>query len=134
MMLAVIVLLGGVFAVLVIEIFCACATVRVLSFFLWQTPPLPVGWWLLISCLFGACVLYLASAIAAIQDRRELRMLRQRVAELEQVQVKMTNGPPQAFPPPVVPIPRINCPLPPSTPQRKSSNSRRLFLVPQRVS
>jgi len=118
MMLAVIVLLGGVFAVLVIENFSAFATVTRLSFFLWQTPPLPVGLWLLISCLFGACVLYLASAIAAIQDRRELRMLRQRVAELEQVQVKMTNGPPQAFPPPVVPMPGIHGPLPPSSPHQ----------------
>src|SRR5260370_35151267 len=92
MMLAVIVLLGGVFAVLVIENFSAFATVTRLSFFLWQTPPLPVGLWLLISCLFGACMLDLASAIAAIQDRRELRMLRRRGAELEQVQVKMQRG------------------------------------------
>jgi hypothetical protein len=35
-------------------------------------------------------------------------MLRQRVAELEQVQVKMTSGPLQAFPPPVVPMPGIH--------------------------
>jgi uncharacterized integral membrane protein len=80
MVLVVIVLFGGVFAVLVIENFSAFAAVTRLSFFLWQTPPLPVGLWLLISCLFGACMLYLASAIAAIQDRRELRVLRQRVA------------------------------------------------------
>jgi uncharacterized integral membrane protein len=116
MVLVVIVLLGGVFAVLVIENFSAFATVARLSFFLWQTPPLPVGLWLLISCLFGACMLYLASAIAAIQDRRELRTLRQRVAELEQVQA-MTSGPLQAFPPPVVPMPGIHGPLPPSSPQ-----------------
>ena len=117
MVLVVIVLFGGVFAVLVIENFSAFAAVTRLSFFLWQTPPLPVGLWLLISCLFGACMLYLASAIAAIQDRRELRMLRQRVAELEQVQAKMTSGPLQAFPPPVVPMPGIHGPLPPTSPQ-----------------
>jgi uncharacterized integral membrane protein len=118
MVLVVIVLFGGVFAVLVIENFSAFAAVAQLSFFLWQTPSLPVGLWLLISCLFGACMLYLASAISAIQDRRELRMLRQRVAELEQAQVKMTSRPLQAFPPPVVPMPGIPGPLPPSIPQR----------------
>ncbi len=108
MVLVVIVLLGGAFAVLVIENFSAFATVARLSFFVWQTPPLPVGLWLLISCLFGACMLYIVSAIAAIRERRELRMLRQRVAELEQAQ------PLQAFPPPVVPMPGIPGPLPPS--------------------
>jgi uncharacterized integral membrane protein len=118
MVFVVIVLLGGVFAVLVIENFSAFATVARLSFFVWQTPPLPIGLWLLISCLFGACMLYVASAIAAIQERRELRMLRQRVADLEQAQVKRTSEPLQAFPPPVVPMPGIHGPLPPSNPQQ----------------
>lgn len=58
-------------------------------------------------------MLYAVSAIGAIQERRELRILRQRVAELEQAQVKMTSGPLQAFPPPVVPMPGILGPLPP---------------------
>ena len=114
MVLVVIVLSGGVFAVLVIENFSAFAAAARLSFFVWQTPPLPIGLWLLISCLFGASILYLASAISAIQDRRELRTLRQRVAELEQAQVEMTSGSLQTFPPPVVRMPGIHGPLPPS--------------------
>ena len=115
MVLVVILLSGGVFAVLVIENFSAFAAVAQLSFFIWQTPSLPVGLWLLISCLFGACMLYAASAIGARQERRELRMLRQRVAELEQARV---SGLPQAFPPPVVPMPGIPGPLPPSIPRQ----------------
>src|SRR5258708_28789675 len=103
MVLVVIVLFGGVFAVLVIENFSAFAAVTRLSFFLWQTPPLPVGLGLLISCLFGACVLYLASAIAAIQDRSQLRILPPRGSEPEPVSVKMTTGPLHAFPHPVHP-------------------------------
>src|SRR5438132_14268176 len=111
MVLVVIVLLGGVFAVLVIENFPAFAAVTRLSFFLWQTPPLPVGLWLLISCLFGACMLYLASAIAAIQDRRELLMLRQSVADVELAQSKMTSVPLHAFTPAVVPWPGLQYPF-----------------------
>src|SRR5260370_38777591 len=83
MVLVVIVLFGGVFAVLVIENFSAFAAVTRLSFFLWQTPPLPVGLWLLISCLFGACMLYIASPMADIQDRRVLRILRRCATDIE---------------------------------------------------
>src|SRR5260370_14560553 len=110
MVLVVIVLFGGVFAVLVIENFSAFAAVTRLSFFLWQTPPLPVGLWLLISCLFGACMLYLASAIAAIHERRELRMLRQRVAELDHLQAKTTSGPLRPLGAPGVRMPGIHAP------------------------
>ena len=116
--LLVIVLLGGTLAVLVIENLSSFATVAQLSFFVWQTPPIPIGLWLLISCLFGALLLYMVSAKAAWQERRELRMLRQRVAELErsqaQVQARGPQGPMQAFAPPAVPMPGVSTgPLPP---------------------
>lgn len=116
--LLVIVLLGGTLAVLVIENLSSFATVAQLSFFVWQTPPIPIGLWLLISCVFGALLLYIVSVKAALQERRELRMLRQRVAELErsqaQVQARGSLGPRQAFPPPTVPMPGVSTgPLPP---------------------
>ncbi len=117
-MLLVIVLLGGTLTVLVIENISSFVTVAQLSFFVWQTPPLPIGLWLLISCLFGALLLYVVSVKVALQERRELRMLRQRVAELErsqaQVQARGPRGPMQAFPPPTVPMPGVSTgPLPP---------------------
>ena len=117
-MLLVIVLLGGTLTVLVIENISSFVTVAQLSFFVWQTPPLPIGLWLLISCLFGALLLYVVSVKVALQERRELRMLRQRVAELErsqaQGQARGPRGPMQAFPPPTVPMPGVSTgPLPP---------------------
>jgi uncharacterized integral membrane protein len=116
--LLIIVLLGGTLTVLVIENISSFVTVTQLSFFVWQTPPLPIGLWLLISCLFGALLLYVVSVKVALQERRELRMLRQRVAELErsqaQVQARGPRGPMQAFPPPTVPMPGVSTgPLPP---------------------
>jgi len=116
--LLVIVLLGGALAVLVIENFSMLATATQLSFFVWHMPPLPLGLWLLFSCLYGAVILYLLSMLSALRERRELKMLRQRVAELEQAQVSVPGGPLQAYPPPIVPIPGISSgPLPPSPPQ-----------------
>ncbi len=115
--LLVIVLLGGALAVLVIENFSILATATQPSFFIWQLPPLPVGLWLLISCLYGAVMLYLLSILSALRERRELKMLRQRVAELEQAQASVPGGPLQGYPPPVVPMPGIPGPLPPSPPQ-----------------
>lgn len=117
-LLLVIVLLGGMLTVLVIENISSFATVAQLSFFVWQTPPLPIGLWLLISCLFGALLLYIVSVKVALQERRELRLLHQRVAELErsqaQVQARGPRGPMQAFPPPTVPMPGVSTgPLPP---------------------
>ena len=59
-----------------------------------------MGLWLLISCVFGAVVLYVVSVQAAVQERCALRRLRQRVAELEraQAQVRIPSGFLQAFP------------------------------------
>jgi len=116
--LLVLVLLGGALAVLVIENFSILATATQLSFFIWRMPPLPMGLWLLISCLYGALLLYLLSILSALWERRELKMLRQRVAELEQAQATVPGGPLQAYPPPIVPIPGISTgPLPPSPPE-----------------
>jgi uncharacterized integral membrane protein len=116
--LLVMVLLGMALAVLVIENFSFFATVAPLLFFVWQTPPLAMGLWLLISCLLGALVLYLVSLKVALQERRELRRLRQRIAELERaqapVQVRGPSGSRQTFPPLIVPMPGISTgPLPP---------------------
>lgn len=113
----VIVLLGGTLAVLVIENFSMLATATQLSFFIWHMPPLPVGLWLLISCLYGALMLYLISLPSALRERRELKMLHQRVAELEQALVNVPGSPLQAYPLPIVPMPGIPGPLPPSPPQ-----------------
>jgi len=96
LVLLVLVLLGGSLAVLVIENVPAFATAAQLSFFVWQTPPLPMGSWLLIACVLGALVLYVVSVHAALQERRELRRLRQRVAELERAPVQV-RGPLYCF-------------------------------------
>ncbi len=114
--LLVVVLLGGALAVLVIENFSILATATQLSFFIWHTPPLPLGLWLLISCLCGAAMIYLLSILSALRERRELKMLRQRVAELEQAQASVPGGPLLAYPPPIVPMPGVPG-SPPSPPQ-----------------
>lgn len=120
------VLLGGTLAVLVVENFSAFATAAQLWFFMWQAPPLPLGLWLLSSCLLGALMIYLIAAITALRERRELRELRKRVAELEQAQAMVSNGPLQAFPPPIVPMPGISTsPLPPSLPSQTQIDIRR---------
>ncbi len=117
--LLILVLVGGTLAVLVVENFSAFATAAQLSFFIWQTPPLPLGLWLLISCLLGALMMYLIAATTALRGRRELRELRKRVAVLEQGQVMFSSGPLQAFPPPIVPMPGISTgPFPPSLPSQ----------------
>jgi len=94
------VLLGGALAVLVIENSSAFATGVHLSFFVWQTPPLAMGLWLVIACAFGAVALYVVSVQAALQERRELCGLRQRVAELERAQARaQMRGPGGPLPP-----------------------------------
>ena len=119
------VLLGGTLAVLVVENFSAFATAAQLSFFMWQTPPLPLGLWLLSSCLLGALMMYLIAATSALRERRELRELRKGLADLEQAQAMVSNGPLQAFPPPIVPMPGISTsPLPPSLPSQTQIDIR----------
>lgn len=120
------VLLGGTLAVLVVENFSAFATAAQVSFFMWQAPPLPLGLWLLSSCLLGALMMYLIAAITALRERHELRELRKRVAELEQAQAMVSNGPLQAFPPLIVPMPGISTSqLPPSLPSQTQIDIRR---------
>ena len=112
-------LVGGTLAVLVIDNFSAFATSVQLSFFTWYTPSLPMGLWLLISCLSGALTLYLLSIPLALRERRELYILRKRVAELEQAQQSAGSGSMQVYPAPIVPIPGISADLlPPSIPPK----------------
>ncbi len=112
-------LFGVTLAVLVIENFSAFATSVQLSFFAWYTPSLPIGLWLLISCLSGALILYLLSIPLALRERRELYILRKRVAELKQAQKSAAGGSLQVYPPPIVPIPGISADLlPPSIPPK----------------
>lgn len=111
-------LIGGGLAVLVVENFSAFAVAAQLSFFAWRSPSLPIGLWILISCLLGALIMYLLSIPIALRDRRELSKLRKRVAELEQAQQSAPGGSLQVYPSPIVPMPGISASLlPQSSPQ-----------------
>lgn len=111
-------LIGGCLAVLAVENFSAFAVTTQLSFFTWHSPSLPIGLWILISCLVGALIMYLLSIPIALRDRRELSILRKRVAELEQAQQSAPGGSLQVYSSPIVPIPGISAGLlPPSSPQ-----------------
>jgi len=50
----------------------------------WKSPDLPVGFWLIIAFFLGALLLYLVSVASAFHDRREMKRLNKRIAELEQ--------------------------------------------------
>ena len=54
-----------------------------LTLIFWSTPPLPLGWILFLSFLLGAAMLFLVAAVAAMDERRELKRLRGRVKKLE---------------------------------------------------
>ena len=88
-----------------------------LSFVFGQTQPLPVGWLLLLAFLLGALMLYLITVSAAAEDRRELKRLHARVAELEQVAaVPRPVTPPEQSPsvsPPPLPPPTSSAPVVP---------------------
>jgi uncharacterized integral membrane protein len=96
------------------------------SLIIWQTRSLPVGLFLLLAFLLGALVLYVVSAASAWQEGRELKRLRQRVVELEQVvanAARIPTGPLSGpapgsapAPPPVVPMPGLAPAPPPSAP------------------
>ena len=107
-------LLGGVLAVLTVENFSRDVS---LSLFLWQIPSLPLGLILLISFLLGALVLYIVSVASAWQDRRQIRELRLRVAELEQISARIpTDKLPGTVP--IVPMPGMP-PLQSTTPPQE---------------
>lgn len=86
---------SGVLAVAAFENFTTPAQI---SLFGWQSPELPLGLLLLLVFVLGAVLLYLVSAASAWQDWREMRRLRERIAELEGVVAGYTAvQPPQGL-------------------------------------
>jgi uncharacterized integral membrane protein len=83
-----------------------------LSLFSWQTPNLPIGVWLIGAFLLGAIVLYFASVLSAIGDRREIKALRQQVLVLEEQMAILgqiaSEGFPTAYTGPPTPVPDVN--------------------------
>jgi len=77
-----------------------------LSLVFWQTPSLPVGLLLLLAFVLGALMLYIVSAASAWEEIRELKKLRQRVAELEQGTAHISTGPLPTTTP-IVPMPGL---------------------------
>jgi uncharacterized integral membrane protein len=74
-------LVGGVLAWITWQ---NLSTPAQLVLFNWQTPHIPVGLWLVGCFLLGALLFYLIAFFSAMSERRELKALRGRVAELEQ--------------------------------------------------
>lgn len=84
---------GGALTIVAIQNFTAQqAHVALL---IWQTPELPIGLIVVLAFLLGALLLYIVSALAAWRDKREIRHLQKRVAELEQASVPMGAVPTQ---------------------------------------
>ena len=73
---------------------------------------LSVGLLLLLAFILGALVFYLITVTAAVQDRQELKQLRMRVADLEQVTKRVSSGQLPPVPPtaPIVPMPGMSGP------------------------
>ena len=86
LMLVIFLLVGGTLTVLTIQ---NLDMVVPLAVFSWQTPSLPVGLLLLSSFILGALLLYLLALASALRDTRDLKKLRRRIAELEQVTATM---------------------------------------------
>src|ERR1700730_12009653 len=80
-------LVGSFLTVLAIQ---NLATSVHITLFVWQSPGLPVGVLLVGAFLLGAVLLYLVSALSAMRERRELKGLRKRVAEMEKEKEKAT--------------------------------------------
>ena len=66
------------------------------SLFGWQLPEMPLGVLLVAAFLLGALLLYAVAIASAWQDRREVKRLRTRIAELEQAQMRRLSGSMQA--------------------------------------
>ena len=85
-----------------------------LSLVVWQTPPIPVGWLLLLAFFLGALMLYAISVASAWQDKRDLLKLRVRVNELEQqaatrpIEAKPVSSGPLPATNPVIPMPGMS--------------------------
>jgi uncharacterized integral membrane protein len=100
-------LAGGVIAVLAFENFSALSLEVHLVFFGRHAPALPLGVLLLLAFVLGALLLYAVSLLTAMRERRELRRLRNQVAELEVLQQALQPDamPHQSTAPLYVPMP-----------------------------
>jgi uncharacterized integral membrane protein len=67
-----------------------------LAIFTWHTPSLPLGLVVVFSFVLGALLLYVVSLLSAWREGRQIKQLRQRVAQLEQGQV--SNMAPASLP------------------------------------
>jgi uncharacterized integral membrane protein len=65
-----------------------------LSLIIWHTPPLPIGWLLLLTYLLGAVMLFLIAAATASRDTRELKRLRAKVEEMGRTKPVSAAAPP----------------------------------------
>ncbi|SRR6266567_8554493 len=106
------VLVGGTLALLAAQNF---STEVQLMLFTWQTPRIPFGLVIAAAFLLGALLLYIVSALSAVSDRREVKKLRKRIAELERTSLsaRLPSDPLQVAPsqvPSVVPMPGIQPP------------------------
>jgi len=84
------VLVGSAVAVLALQNF---PTEVPLLLFTWQIPHFPLGALLAVAFGLGALLLYIISALSALQERRDVKKLRSRVVELEQIVAKSPGGP-----------------------------------------
>lgn len=87
-----------------------------LSVFSWQTPMLPLGLLIALAFVLGAVLLYVISFASAWHDMRELRRMRQRIAELERSVREMAPAVP-ASGIAAVPMPGMANPETPQQPQ-----------------
>ncbi len=76
-------LAGGAITLLAFQNFSTLSMDVHLALFVWRPPALSLGVLLLLSFLQGALLLYVVTFISAVRERRELRRLQKRVAELE---------------------------------------------------
>jgi uncharacterized integral membrane protein len=90
------------------------------SLFSWQSPEMPLGVLLLASFLLGAFLLYAVAIASAWQDRREVKRLRTRIAELEQAQMRGLSGSMQSVGPTApLSMPGMSDPLQSIPPQQE---------------
>ena len=78
--LVVFLLVGGVLTLITLQ---NLNTLTHLNLYFWQTPEFPVGLLLIGAMLLGAVLVYLIAFLAAMEERRELQRLRQRVIDAE---------------------------------------------------
>lgn len=104
--LALFVVFGSLLTIITVQ---NLATPVLLTVFAWQSPQLPLGLVIVFSFVLGALLLYIVSLISAWRDGRQMKKLRQRIAELEQAAVgnvvaaPLPNGSIPAVPMPGMP-------------------------------